>query len=429
MEARITTFRADTQVADDAVTTPHGGQVSSARLRMRHKKSAYAQLKRQEWRQCHNFVEDFSVTTNGMGPPAKAEAAARSAPIDHYPPANFEPHLSDLAEFLWPGKALEGHTCLQLGNGASELIDLVIRSCANVGTWRPGPSMVQYEEYKRSSEAAGFVRTSADDDSADLMCLVNPTNPTGDYMRIEALKSYIKQRCRRGTCVLVDESMQPWVGPNWREDSLVSQSEWRRKMSVDEGINVFVIHSWTKVWSCTGLRLGSVIAPTPALLTSIKARQVPWSVNAMALAFLSEACRDKEYLETMWKVTTGWRRQQVADMALRLLPRPSTPHPHRYTLDPTPYALHSNPWRRRQVEEIASLCPSWRCRGEPFLSWVWIEMPDESTAERAVSVAKLNGTPVRWSRPSPLAPSLRLTQLNSPQLSSQLKIAALTYQS
>ena len=317
-----------------------------------------------------------------MGSPAKAEAAARSAPIDHYPPANFEPHLSHLAEFLWPGKALESHACLQLGNGASELIDLVIRSCATVGTWRPGPSIVQYEEYKRSSEACGFVRTSADDDSADLMCLVNPTNPTGDYMHIDALKSYIKKRCRRGSCVLVDESMQPWVGENWREDSLISQTEWRRKMSVEDGINVFVIHSWTKVWSCTGLRLGSVIAPTSGFMTAIKSKQVPWSVNAMALAFLSEACRDKEYLETMWKVTSEWRR--------------------------------------RQVEEIGNLFPSWRCVGEPFLSWVWIEMPDENAAEKAVNVARQNGTPVRWGKPGYKLPKMVRIAVRSPEQSVHL---------
>jgi len=336
----------------------------------------------QEWRQCQNFLEDFSVTTNGMGPPAAAVAAARSAPIDHYPPANFEPHVSDLAEFLWPGKAAESHACLQLGNGASELIDLVIRSCTTAGTWRPGPTMVQYEEYKRSAEASGFVRTSADDDSANLMCLVNPTNPTGDYMRIEALKSYIQKRCRRGTSVLVDESMQPWVGQNWREDSLVSQVEWRRKMSVEEGVDVFVIHSWTKIWSCTGIRLGSIISPTEAFMTTMKSKQVPWSVNCMALAFLSAACLDKEYLETMWQVTTQWRSHQV--------------------------------------EQITRHFPRWRCIGEPFLSWVWIEMPDEYTAEKAVQIAKLNGTPVRWGKPGYRLPKMIRIAVRNPELSAQL---------
>ena len=220
-----------TQVADDHVTTPHGGQVqrqkcclpaagcsrlpASCNLILTFLDMLPACLgtvctRLQEWRQCQNFIEDFSVTTNGMGPPAGATAAARSAEIQHYPPANFEPHVTDLAEFLWPVEPAKYHACLQLGNGASELIDLVIRACVPQGTWRPGPTMVQYEEYKRSAEASGFVRTSADDDSARLMCLVNPTNPTGDYMRIEELKSYIQQRCRRGSAVLVDESMQPW---------------------------------------------------------------------------------------------------------------------------------------------------------------------------------------------------------------------------
>ena len=48
--------------------------------------------------------------------------------MDHYPAANFEPALSDLASFLWGeegGCLYKEH--LLLGNGASELIDLVIR--------------------------------------------------------------------------------------------------------------------------------------------------------------------------------------------------------------------------------------------------------------------------------------------------------------
>ncbi|KAJ1491320.1 hypothetical protein T484DRAFT_1774729 [Baffinella frigidus] len=91
-----------TQVSDNEITTPHGGQ---------------------DWRQCANYVEDFSVTTNGLGTPASALAAAREATADlaHYPPANFEPHLSHLAGFLWGDEAAQHASCLQLGNGASEL--------------------------------------------------------------------------------------------------------------------------------------------------------------------------------------------------------------------------------------------------------------------------------------------------------------------
>jgi hypothetical protein len=38
------------------------------------------------------------------------------------------------------------------------------------------------------SVAAGFTTTSADDKGAKLMCMVNPTNPTGDYMDVEQVR-------------------------------------------------------------------------------------------------------------------------------------------------------------------------------------------------------------------------------------------------
>ncbi|CAM9677355.1 unnamed protein product, partial [Ectocarpus sp. 13 AM-2016] len=118
-------------------------------------------------------------------------------------------------------------------SGASELIDLVIRN-ANPGRWRPGPQRTQYKEYARSALAAGFTTAAATDRSATLMCLVNPTNPTGDYWGVEEMKEFIEGGCDSGTTVIVDESMQPWLGPKWREDSLYSQAEWLRSMSVDK---------------------------------------------------------------------------------------------------------------------------------------------------------------------------------------------------
>ena len=35
--------------------------------------------------------------------------------------------------------------------------------------------------------AAGFVTTGAEDATAKLLCMVNHTNPTGDYMNVEAV--------------------------------------------------------------------------------------------------------------------------------------------------------------------------------------------------------------------------------------------------
>eukprot|EP00288_Rhodomonas_lens_P012910 CAMPEP_0177706930 /NCGR_PEP_ID=MMETSP0484_2-20121128/9483_1 /TAXON_ID=354590 /ORGANISM="Rhodomonas lens, Strain RHODO" /LENGTH=377 /DNA_ID=CAMNT_0019218415 /DNA_START=43 /DNA_END=1176 /DNA_ORIENTATION=+ len=332
----------ETQVADNKVTTPHGGQ---------------------DWRQCTNFIEDFSVTTNGLGTPQPALEAARAAvdSISHYPPANFEPHLGHTATFLWGEEGPMHKDCLQLGNGASELIDLVIRSCARVGTWRSAPYVAQYEEYKRSAEAAGFTRTDASDRTASLMCLVNPSNPTGDYMPLDEMKDYLVTNCAEDTTVIVDESMHPWVGPHWREDSLASQRDWVRWLSEERKIHVFVMHSWTKIWSCTGIRLGSVIAPTPAHMEKIKCKQVPWSVNCVALEFLSAVVRDETFLARTWEVTPVWRQHVVA--------------------------------------ELSKYFPDWKCLGQPFLSWVWVDSGDAAIAEKAVQACKKNGVPIRWGKP------------------------------
>ena len=315
-----------------------------------------------------HLVCDFS-TTCSLQTPADALAKAQEAVLSmhHYPAANFEPAISDLAEFLWGEDTATYKPLLLLGNGASELIDLAIRLSSSNNPpseqkWKPGPSMVQYKEYERSATVNGFITSHARDPDAKLMCMVNPTNPTGDFMSLETIKSYLETTVSEGSVVLVDESMQPWVGPHWREESLVSQRQWCREMAIERNISVFVIHSWTKLWSCPGIRLGSIISPTEADCRNLKLRQVPWSVNCVALSFLSAVTKDTAYLEELWENTPIWNQQMR--------------------------------------EEIASRFPDWRVQNDnTFLSWLWIELPSEEIAEQLTIVAREAKTPIRWGKP------------------------------
>ncbi|KAI8827162.1 pyridoxal phosphate-dependent transferase [Fimicolochytrium jonesii] len=321
----------------------------------------------QEWQFIDNFVEDFSVTTNGLGLPKKALQAARDS-LDishHYPAADQEPAKTNLAKFYAPDGFESVHERLLLGNGASELIDLVTRA-APEGPWKPGPWTVQYKEYERSAIALGRkVLAPKDATPASLTCIVNPNNPTGDYMNIEALKKYIEETVADNTDVMVDESMQPWHSPSFRSDSLISQPTWIANLFQTRGIAVYLIHSWTKLWSCTGLRLGSLVCPTVAHCTALKKVQVPWSVNVPALAFLQVVTSSDEqpFLDETWAVTTPWRT---------------------YTVDAlTTLGQHVNSGK------------GWTITGEPFLSWVWIDMHDAEVAAQAVELAKRAGVPVR----------------------------------
>ncbi|RKP11596.1 pyridoxal phosphate-dependent transferase [Piptocephalis cylindrospora] len=323
----------------------------------------------QDWKMCGDrFVEDFSVTTNGLGTPVKAlEAAADSLKTcDHYPPADQEPARSSLAQFLWPDTHDRNHGRLILGNGASELIDLVIRQAPGE-TWKPGPWSVQYKEYERSAKTSGRrILEASTEERASLVCLVNPCNPTGDYLTWEEVVAWIRQHALPGAVVIVDESMQLWHSPGFREDSLASHPDLASTLLAEDGLQLYVIHSWTKIWSCTGLRLGSVVTPSAQHTQALRRVQVPWSVNTPALAFLDAVVRDTEYMNQTWELTPVWRVQlidRLVDLSSRL---PG---------------------------------PAWEMHGKPFLSWVWVDVKEESLADRLVHLAREAGVPVRSGRP------------------------------
>merc|ERR1719159_979970 len=291
----------------------------------------------QEWSTIPNFVEDFSVTTNFLGPPRKALMACGVAleEIEHYPPANFEPFLSELAAWIQPDDPKELSSRLMLGNGASELIDLVTRVGAHPGPFKVR-SDAQYKEYERAALADGREKVSSSPKLAgegnpfSMLAVVNPCNPTGEYFHVEELKKYIETSCKHSTTVLVDESMQLWHGPEWRKDSLVSQREWVKKMYEERDTCIYIIHSWTKIWTCPGIRLGSVIGPTPQHISELKKHQVPWSLNVFALRFLSACIKDAYFMKQTWEAC----------------PR----------------------LRARTVSQLADMFPDWQVFGEPWLS-------------------------------------------------------------
>jgi len=359
----------------------------------------------QGWKFLDNFTEDFSVTTNCIGTPQPALEACLDhlrKTIHHYPAADCEPARSDLTRWLWGRDGGSGYGRVVLGNGASELIDLVIRDAVDSGARRgmiTGPHAVQYKEYERAYDcAAGLgkinenVRLNTQDsttgsvaqDSApgSVLALVNPNNPTGDYMPVDEIKAYIEdQDLPPNSAVIVDESMQPWVGPQWRADSLVTQCEWIAQM-MEKKIFVWVIHSWTKIWSCPGVRIGSVVAPTEEHAKRVMSKQVPWSVNAAAQAFLSAAVKDNEYMEKTWSTTTAWNAEACSMIRERF--------------------------------------PEWEIRTKPFLSWIWLDTGSELTAGRAVDIAKEAGMPIRWGKMGyELATCIRVAVRN-PDLTRQL---------
>lgn len=303
----------------------------------------------QSWRTCKDFHADFSVTTNAFGPPPSAVRAAREQleHIQHYPAADAGEVKAALAKFCDIPQSQ-----MLVGNGASEFIDLVMKALPP-GPFRPGPFIATYQEYHRAARAAGRSicpsnePVDADGNAPTVTVYIRPNSPTGQLAPLEELEKLLDDS--PSLTVLVDESFLPFAGPSWRELSALNLIENYPK-------RLIVLQSWTKLWSCTGLRLGTVSASSEWIKIFSKL-QTPWSCNILAQAFGAQAARDMAYLEKTWRYLREWQVPTVAS-----------------------------------IKELG-----WSVNTDilEWVPWVFVKCPSVEVAIAAVQVAHSAGCPVR----------------------------------
>ena len=188
-------------------------------------------------------IIDLSASMNPFAPPV-SDIVARIA-LDRPEVIGRYPDEREATKALVD--ALDVDTdCLILTNGRSEAISLVaaIEVTGNV----VDPEFSLYERHLRH-RTSGAPRWRS-----------NPSNPTGLLADIS------------DSAHVWDEAFFPIATGTWTRGDLAS---WR-------------LGSLTKLWSCPGLRLGFVIAPTPEQADSVRRLQPRWSVNSLALAALPE---------------------------------------------------------------------------------------------------------------------------------------------
>jgi histidinol-phosphate aminotransferase len=193
-----------------------------------------------------------------------------------------------------------------VGNGASELLHLVVRVFVRGGQ-RPVAFTPTFGEFERAcrlvgasvfpwraNEERGFrwtLRNKADvlrRVTPPLLYLCNPNNPTGVYL--DEGQVYGLAEGLTGGPLLLDEAYVNFIEAGWDATPLV------------ESGRVLVLRSMTKDYALAGLRLGYLVAPEAAV-AAVKRLQPEWSVSAAAQVAGLAALEDDEHLLRTLRLT------------------------------------------------------------------------------------------------------------------------------
>lgn len=230
-------------------------------------------------------VMDFSANINPLGPPPGLLERLKEtlADIVRYP----DPGHRSMVALLAERHRMEPNGIV-VGNGAAENMALALLGLApgKVGIVEPC-----FSEYRTLAEQFGCQVFSAygraerqfraDPDEierlihkTDLIFIGQPNNPNGVQYTLDELRQFAAAGERSGTYVIIDEAFIDFIAAEQRNTLLAELSAYP---------HLVLIRSMTKFYAIPGLRLGYALA-NPEAAGKMKAVQVTWSVNSLALA-------------------------------------------------------------------------------------------------------------------------------------------------
>jgi histidinol-phosphate aminotransferase len=182
-----------------------------------------------------------------------------------------------------------------LTNGVDEAIHLLAETYLEPGdeTLIAVPTFSMYEIYALATGAA--VRSVQSGEAFDfpadalldsitpqtrLICIANPNNPTGAIATRAQLLAIVRQA--PWAAVLIDEAYVQFGG-----ESLLDQ--------IGLLDNLFVSRTFSKAYGLAGFRLGALLG-SATQLKMLRRVASPYNVNGIALACLSAALDDRDYI-------------------------------------------------------------------------------------------------------------------------------------
>jgi histidinol-phosphate aminotransferase len=259
---------------------------------------------------------DFNESTIGCSPRVLDRLRALDGEaLARYPER--EPVEREVAEFL----GLDAGQVL-LTNGVDEAIHLLCSTYLEPGDEAiiVVPTFAMYAIFAQA-EGARVIPVFSGEGSAfplddllsrislrtRLIAMANPNNPTGAAVPCEVLLQVARAAPR--AAVLVDEAYFEFHGA-----TILAHRE--------RPENLFVARTFSKAYGLAGLRIG-ILAGDASQVGMVRRVASPYNVNAVALAVLPEALRDRAYVDRYVDEVKRGRsslEQELAALGLRYWP-------------------------------------------------------------------------------------------------------------
>ncbi|AEV95628.1 pyridoxal phosphate-dependent aminotransferase [Pediococcus claussenii] len=255
---------------------------------------------------------DFSANINPIGVPLelKRKISANLNQLIYYP----DPDYCGLRKQIAAAYKLDFKN-IWVGNGSVSLIYEAVR-VLNVRTALVfAPTFGEYEAAMRkmeidirtfqlnkqqsfqynADEIISYLKQNSD---IDFVCLCNPNNPTGSMINTNAIRMIVNYCNANHIWLMLDEAFNDFL----LED--------RQTFSFEQDIRpqdkVIIIKSLTKFYAIPGIRLGIAVCPSADLVTRLKERMEPWSVNTFAALIDENIINDSDYKQA----TAEWLKTE-----------------------------------------------------------------------------------------------------------------------
>ena len=241
---------------------------------------------------------DFSSNINPLGVPKSFIDNYGEAinSITRYPDIKYRDLIKYLGKYVGNQKYIKGDNFV-LGNGASEIIDLVISTSKQLLIIVP--SFGEYEacarkwgcyieySYLKNDMSYDYEEIYSKLNKVDALIIGNPNNPSGNIIDKSKFNNILKYCELNDKIVIIDEAFIEFT----RSKDLSYAKE------IKDYNCLFIIRALTKFFGMPGIRFGYGISRNLGLLIKIKEKQNPWNINCFAEIACKYVLKDEKYIE------------------------------------------------------------------------------------------------------------------------------------